>query len=383
MSETLVGLSKEFAFPNPPARFASDHVKRLLVYLSSIGASDVKFQTGNCVIAKVNGLVHRLTTRPLPPPEVEDILTTLYGANGPGRIKSGSEINIAYELHPTRNERYRFRVNAVGGTLMGANAIEITIRTIALAPPTMDQVGLEPELRAGLFPKDGIVIMAGATGSGKSTTLSTLIRAMLEQVDGNRFIMTFEAPIEYVYDTVATPSSTIFQTEIGPDANLPTFDAGVRSAMRRAPDVILNGEMRDLETVEATLAAAQSGHAVYTTVHAHSVVDTFRRIVNFFPYQIHGSVMNGLISSVRAVCWQSLVRTPDGKRVAIREYLVFSREIREELMAVASQNMDAALVHMGSLVEKHGQTVQACAQRLYTVGRIDEATLRTLAPAAK
>ncbi|MGJ7523466.1 type IV pilus twitching motility protein PilT [Variovorax sp. LT1P1] len=382
MSEAVVAPPSEFAFPNPPARFSSDHVKRLLVYLSSIGASDVKFQTGNCVIAKVNGVVHRLTTRPLPPPEVEEILTTLYGSNGPGRIKSGSAIDIAYELHPTRHERYRFRVNAVGGTLMGANAIEITIRMISLEPPTMDQVGLEPELRAGLFPKDGIVIMAGATGSGKSTTLSTLMRHMLEQVDGNRFIMTFEAPIEYVYDTVATPSSTIFQTEIGPDANLPTFDAGVRSAMRRAPDVILNGEMRDIETIEATLAAAQSGHAVYTTVHAHSVVDTFRRIVNFFPYQIHGSVMNGLISSVRAVVWQSLVRTPDGKRVAIREYLVFSSEIREELMAIASQNMDAALVHMSKLVEKHGQTVRACAQRLHAEGRIDEATLRSLAPAA-
>lgn len=335
----------------------------------------MKVQTGNSIIAKVQGKVHRMTSRRLPPSEVEMMLSTLYGTNGPARIKSGNPIDKAYELHPTRNDRYRYRVNAVGGMLNGNKAIEITIRMIVIEPPTMDEVGLEQGIRIGAFPKDGIFIMAGATGSGKSTTLATIMRAMLEEEDGHRFIVTFEAPIEYVYDTISKPSSVIFQTEIGDDADLKNFPEGIRSAMRRAPDVILNGEMRDIETVESTLAAAQSGHAVYTTVHANSVVDTFGRIVNFFPHSARASIMNGLLSSVRGVCYQRLLKTVDGKRCALREYLIFTEEIREELLSIGADNMDRMLLHMKKVVERDGQSIKSCAQRLFDEGKISEHTL--------
>lgn len=368
-------LSELYQFPNAPTKFSEEEFHRLLVFLSKSGASDLKIQTGNSIMSKVQGKVHRMTSRRLPPPEVEMMLSTLYGTNGPARIKSGNAIDRAYELHPTRHERYRFRVNAVGGMLNGNKAIEITIRMIVIEPPTMDQVGLEQGIRRGAFPKDGIFIMAGATGSGKSTTLAAIIRHMLEEPEGHRFIVTFEAPIEYVYDTVAKPSSVIFQTEIGDDADLKNFPEGIRSAMRRAPDVILNGEMRDIETVESTLAAAQSGHAVYTTVHANSVVDTFGRIVNFFPHSARSSIMNGLLSSVRGVCYQRLLRTIDGKRCALREYLVFTEDIREELLSIGADNMDRMLLHMKKVVERDGQSIKACSQRLFEEGKIDEHTL--------
>lgn len=365
--------SQDFAFPNEPAKFTEDEFHRLLLHLSRVKASDMKIQSGNAIFAKVNGKVHRITSRSIPIPEVENILVTLYGANGPARIKSGKPIDKAYELHPTRTERYRFRVNAVGGMLNGSKAIEITIRTIVIDPPTMDSVRLEDGIRNAAFPKDGIFIMAGATGSGKSTTLAAIMRTMLEEQDGNRFIVTFEAPIEYVYDTVPKPSSVIFQTEIGADADLQDFPEGIRSAMRRAPDVILNGEMRDIETVESTLAASQSGHAVYTTVHANSVTDTFSRIVGFFPHSARMSVMNSLLASVRCICWQTLVRTADGKgRVAVREYLEFSKEIRAELLSIGADNMDRMLVHLKSLIEKHGQSAIQSAQRHYDAGLITE-----------
>ena len=350
----------------------------MLIFLSNIGASDLKIQTGNGMVAKVQGNVHFLTNRKLPPSEVESVLSTLYGSNGPARIKSGFAIDKAYELHPTRLERYRYRVNAVGGLLNGTKAIEITIRMIVIEPPTMDDVKLEEGIRKGAFPKDGIFIMAGATGSGKSTTLASIMRAMLEDESGNRFIVTFEAPIEYVYDTIHKPTSTIFQTEIGGDADLKDFPDGIRSAMRRAPDVILNGEMRDIETIESTLAASQSGHAVYTTVHANSVVDTFNRIVNFFPQGGRASVMNALLSSIRVVCYQRLLKTLDGKRCALREYLVFDDAIRQELLAIGVDNMDKMLIHLRTVVERSGQSMSACADRLYKQGLISETTAMTV-----
>lgn len=368
-----------YALSNEPAKFSEDEFHRLLLYVSSIKASDLKIQSGNHIFAKINGQVIRLTRRPIPAPEVENMLVTLYGANGPARIKSGKPIDRAYELHPTRTDRYRFRVNAVGGMLNGNKAIEITIRVIVIEPPTMDQVRLEDYVQKAAFPKDGIFIMAGATGSGKSTTLAAIIRSMLEQPNGNRFICTFEAPIEYVYDTVLKPSSIIFQTEIGADADLVDFPEGIRSAMRRAPDVIVNGEVRDIETVESTLAASNSGHAVYTTVHANSVADTFTRIVGFFPQPARQSVMNSMLSSVRCICWQTLLRTKDGKgRVAIREYLNFTREVRVELLSIGADNMDRMLMHLRKLVEQQGCSASQSAQKLYDQGLITEDDLITV-----
>ena len=369
-------VSSQYEFPLPPAKFTEEHFHRLLLHCSAIGASDMKVQTNNSIFAKVNGKVHRLNTRNLPPAEVEGILMTLYGTNGPARIKSGNAIDKAYELHPTRTERFRYRVNATGGPALGARGMEITIRMISIDPPTMDQVGLEQGIRDGAFPKDGIFIMAGATGSGKSTTLAAIIRHMLEEVDGNRFICTFEAPIEYVYDTVYKPSSTIFQSEIGEDGDLKSFADGIRSAMRRAPDVILNGEMRDVPTIESTLAAAQSGHAVYTTVHANSVVETFQRVVGFFPHEVRHSILNGLLASVRAICWQSLLRTPDGKRCALREFLIFTQDVREELLSIGADSMEKMLIRLKQLVAERGQSVEACALRLFEAGKINEHELK-------
>lgn len=379
VSAGLAAVSAGYAFPNEPAKFNEAEFHRLLLFLSTSKASDLKIQSGNFIFAKINGDVHRITQRAVNGPEVENILSQLYGPNGPARIKSGQPIDKAYELHPTRTERYRFRVNAVGGMLDGNKAIEITVRTITIDPPTMDQVKLEEGVRRAAFPKDGIFIMAGATGSGKSTTLAALIRHMLEDEQGNRFIVTFEAPIEYVYDTVKKPSSVIFQSEIGPDADLKDFPEGIRSAMRRAPDVILNGEMRDIETVEATLAAAQSGHAVYTTVHANSVTETFSRIAGFFPHSARHSIMNSLLASVRCICWQTLLRSPDGKsRVAVREYLEFNRDVRAELLSIGADNMDNMLIHMRKLVEQHGSTAMQSAQKLKDQNMLTEDDMLTI-----
>ena len=366
-------------FPNEPMVFNEEDMNKLFMHLHHIKASDMKLQSGMPVRAKVSGAVYSLTKRAISANELEQMLMYVYGPNGPARIKSGNAIDMAYELKPNRKDRFRYRINVVGGMINGTKAIVLTCRTIVVDPPTMDDVKLEHGIREAAFPKDGIFIMAGATGSGKSTTLAAIIRTMLEEEDGHRFIVTFEAPIEYVYDTVNKPTSVIFQTEIGPDADLKNFFEGIRSAMRRAPDVILNGEMRDVETVESTLAAAQSGHAVYTTVHANSVADTFSRIIGFFPHGARQSLLNALVSSVRCIVWQTLLRKSDGKgRVAIREYLNFTDSIRRELLSVGAKNMDEMIIHVRTMVEKHGQTAIGCTQNYIDQGILQEADLITI-----
>ena len=382
MSSTLPEPRSDVIFPDEPVKFSESEVNRLLIHMSKIGCSDIKIQANSPVVGKIRGEVLAVTRRPLPPQEVENVLGIIYGTNGPSIIKDGRDIDKGYELNPSKGERYRYRVNAVGGTSKGQKGVDITIRTIVIEPPTMDSLKVEDGIRKGVFPKDGIVIVVGPTGSGKSTLISSFIRTVLEREDAHKFIVTFEAPIEYVYDTVKRPSSVIWQTEIGPSGDLRSFADGIRNAMRRAPDIIFTGETRDIETAEASIAAAQSGHAVYTTVHANSVTDAFSRIVNMFPMDGRSGIMNSLMSSVRLVIWQRLFRRPDGNgRVAIREFLNFDDDTRAELLSIGADNLNQMLVHMRKLVSSRGLSMGQCARVYYEQGLLSEADLIAISSA--
>lgn len=363
-------------FPDEPAKFTEQDFNRLLVHMSKTGCSDIKIQANSPIVGKIQGKVLKVTRRTLPPSEVELILSVIYGTNGPSVIKDGRDIDKGYELNLNRTERFRYRVNAVGGVSKGQAAIDITIRTIVIEPPTMESLNVQAEIVRGAFPKDGIVIVVGPTGSGKSTLIASFIRKILEDPLAHKFIVTYESPIEYVYDTIKRSTCSIFQTEIGPSGNLRTFDEGIRNAMRRAPDVIFTGETRDRETAEASIAAAQSGHAVYTTLHSNSAVDAFPRLVNLFEPKARSGVMNSLVSSVRMVIWQRLFRRPDGKgRVAIREYLVFDEETRAELLSIGSEDMSHMLEHMRKLVLTRGMSMAENARGFYEQGLLSQADL--------
>lgn len=369
-----------FAAEFDPPKFNDAEMNKLLVRLSLANVSDIKIQSNNYVFAKIHGKVHRITQRKLPPQEVEMILSNLYGSNGPTIIKTGRDIDKSYELHPDRDSRFRYRLNAVGGTMNGQKSIEITARTINLEPPTLASMNVEQGIIEGAFPRDGIVLVVGPTGSGKSTLIASIIREMLADEDGNRFICTYESPIEYVFDSVYKPSSVIFQTEIGLSSDLPDFLSGIRNAMRRAPDVIFTGESRDLETVEASMAAAQSGHTVYTTLHANSVTDAFSRMANMFPPSTRAGQLNNLLGAVKMVVWQSLLKLPPSMgsgRVAIREYLVFTDEIRDELLSIGAENIAELRLAIKRNIKKHGQTAFDAAQRAHDDGKLTSAQLMT------
>lgn len=373
-SQELEALRQSYMLPADPVRYQEDDLKRLLIHLSSKGASDINIQTGDEVRAQIHGLWLRVTRRKIAKNEVEDILNFIYGTNGSARIKAGEDIDKSWELRPSRLERYRFRVNATGGRQMGADAIQITIRTITSDPPSIDVLGLDPAIVNGFFPKDGVVIVVGPTGSGKSTTLAACMRSILEKHDSNKKIITFEAPIEYVYDSIEQPSSFSFQTEIGPAGNLGSFALATVNAMRRKPDVILLGETRDKEAVEASIHFSQSGHATYTTFHANSIADTVARMLNFFEHSARGAVAMDLLETLRLIVWQRLFIKPDGKgRVAVREFLVFDQEAREQMLSLGADNVDQIITHIKHLVRQRGNSMEQCAHQLYDAGQLSKA----------
>jgi defect-in-organelle-trafficking protein DotB len=319
---------KKLMYPNEPSRFTGHDLDALLLFCVKNEASDITLQTNDKVLAEIHGRLYRVSQHALSNSEVGELLNTIYGANGTAQIMSGTDLDTHYEIKPSRSERFRFRVNGTGCHVEGTEGIQITLRSIPVDPPYLKDQGLPQRLIDGLLPDQGIVIVSGATGSGKSTLLSTIMREILETQTGK--VLTYEAPIEFVYDNVPSPHTAIAQHEI--PANLPDFPSAVRNALRRKPTVILVGEARDKETISAVIDAALTGHVVYTTVHANGVADTMRRMIAAFPAEERYGRGIDLIELTRAIVWQRLVPTTDGKRMPLREWLILDREIREELL---------------------------------------------------
>jgi defect-in-organelle-trafficking protein DotB len=323
-------LMSEFLFPNEPVRLTIEATNEIMIHCVKLGASDVTFQTGEPIIAEIFGRLMKITRRRISNNEVGEVLNAIYGPNATTIIMSGKDIDTHYEIRPNRSDRYRFRINGTGCQVEGHDGIQITARTIPTDPPKLDTMGLPEVVLNAIAPEQGVVYVTGATGSGKSTLLASIIRDITEQAESHRKILTYEAPIEFVFDNVEKISSIVSQSEI--PRHLPSFAAGVRNALRRKPRLILVGEARDPETIAAVMEAALTGHPVYTTLHSNGVAETLRRLVITFPAEErHGRTVD-IIETIRLVISQRLVPTVDGKRVALREYLIFDEKIRDILL---------------------------------------------------
>jgi defect in organelle trafficking protein DotB len=224
-----------------------------------------------------------------------------------------------------------------------------------------------------LAPAQGIVYVTGATGSGKTTLLAAIIRDLAEQQDSNRKILTYEAPIEFVYDSITMPSAIVSQSEI--PRHLPSFAAGVRNALRRKPRLILVGESRDPETIGASIEAALTGHPVYTTLHSNGVAETLRRLVNSFPAEEAKARMIDIIETIRVVIWQQLVPSTDGKRIALREFLVFNERLRDILLDSKLENISA---NTRQMLKEYGQPMSVDAKRKFDAGLITQRVYKRL-----
>lgn len=368
----------EFLFPQEPVRLSIDSANDILMHCVKMGASDITFQTGEPIFAEIFGRLKKVTRRRLSNNEVGEILNAMYGPNATTLIMSGKDLDTHYEIRPNRTDRYRFRINGTGCQVEGHDGIQITARTIPTDPPTLDSMHLPQTIIDALAPEQGVVYVTGATGSGKSTLLAAIIRNITEEAESNRKVLTYEAPIEFVFDSVEKISSVVSQSEI--PRHLPSFAAGVRNALRRKPRLILVGEARDPETISAVMEAAMTGHPVYTTLHSNSVAETIRRLVITFPAEERQGRTIDIIETVRLVISQRLVPTVDGKRVALREYMVFDEKIRDILLETDILNITNVV---RKLVREHGRTMETDAHEKFAAGVISERQYRLIAEQAK
>ncbi|MDF1796598.1 MAG: Dot/Icm type IV secretion system ATPase DotB [Coxiellaceae bacterium] len=365
--------SDQFLYPKEPTRFEPKHLEDFLVFANRLNTSDITIQSNEAIFAEIYGRLHRLTKREMTTTEVSSILNEIYGPNATAQIMRGEDVDTHYEIRPTRNERYRHRVNGTGCYVDGHDGIQITIRTIPSTPPHLADLDLPQAIVDASAPNDGVVYITGATGSGKSTLLAAIIREIIEQEDANRKVLTYEAPIEFVFDDIKKPSSIVSQSEI--PRHLPSFAAGVRNALRRVPRLILVGESRDTETISAVLEAALTGHPVYTTVHSNGVAETVRRLVGAFPADERTGRSIDIVETMRLIIWQRLAPTVDGKRVALREYLVFNEDVRDKML---EGDIDNVTSNTRRLVEEFGQPMQLDIEDKFKKGIISQRTYNIL-----
>lgn len=359
--------------PNEPTRFTMLFMDKMLEHAEVLHASDITIQSSIPIFAEVYGRLTKLTLRSITNTEVSDLINGIYGPNATTQLLSGRDIDTHYEFRPTRGTRYRYRVNATSCLVEGHDAIQITLRSIPTTPPLLETLGLPENVIKAIAPQEGIVFITGATGSGKTTLLASIIRSLIEEEDSNRKVLTYEAPIEFVFDEIETTSAIVCQSEI--PRHLPSFSEGVRNALRRKPRLIMVGECRDAETISAALEAALTGHPVYTTLHTSGVPETMRRLVGSFSSEERLGRTLDILETIRLCIWQKLVPTVNGQRVPLREYLVFDEEVRDILLSGDPNEITAST---RKLVHERGQVMIVDAKQKFDEGLISERTYKLI-----
>ncbi len=259
------------------------------------GASDLHLVQGYPPVLRVHGELSELPATPITDTDV--LLPALCPAHLVGRLRQGGDVDFALDLSlPSGRQRFRINLFHAGRVLAGC------ARVVPPAIPTFAWAEFPPELGDRLAAlRDGLVIVGGATGTGKSTTLAMIVNQI--NAAGGCRILTVEDPVEYTFPR--NPGSVVTQREVG--ADVPTFADGLRSGLRQDPDVILVGEIRDRETAQMAMTAAETGHLVFSTLHARDAKGVVSRYADLFPQDVQRDVRGLLALSLRAVVAQRLL----------------------------------------------------------------------------
>ena len=290
-------------------------LESLLIAAKDKQASDVHLKVDSPPILRVDGLLERIDGQVVTESDIEETLTTIASDQEIERFATTKELDLDHEI--TDVSRFRVNVCREDGDL------RMVFRLVPLKPPTIDSLGLPPVLKDVCKNNSGLVLVTGHAGCGKSTTLA----AMIDEINTNesKHIVTIEDPIEFVHrDKVGM----VTQRQVGFDTT--SFGNGLRAALRQDPNVILIGEMRDLETFETAMRSAETGHLVMSTLHTINAVESLNRIMDMFPLHRQDEVRKHLASVLRAIISQRLIRRADGAgRIAAVEILIGNATVRE------------------------------------------------------
>ncbi|HEX9458534.1 MAG TPA: PilT/PilU family type 4a pilus ATPase [Thermoanaerobaculia bacterium] len=359
--------------PWPAAQVPSGNpLEALLIEVARRGASDLLIIAGAPPVFRVGGHLLRGAGPPLSGDDVAALLDTFLTPRVRERIVDDGAVDFSLRLAAPaevdeRTWRFRVNIHRQRGTLAAA------IRALPLAVPTIAELNLPPILGELVKPTRGLVLICGPTGAGKTTTLAAMIGAINRAE--SRHIITIEDPIEYEHRNA---QSVIEQVEVGRDA--PSFASALRAALRQDPDVVLVGEMRDLETVATALTAAETGHLILSTLHTSDVAQAIHRIVDVFPPGQQTQIRQQLSLSLNAIVVQQLLPASagDGRTVAV-ELLLANAAVRNHIRRDKMENLISEI----TLGKRQGMiSIEDSLARLVRKGVItlDDARIRSARP---
>jgi len=289
-------------------------IDKLLQLMAEKKASDIFISAGSPISIKIQGTIMPVNPQPMDAEMTKKICYEMLTPKQIEAFEKDHELNFSKPMAGLGN----FRVNM----FFQKGAISCVIRFITADIPRIEDLKLPSVLSSLVMEKRGLILVVGATGSGKSTTLAAMLDYRNATTAGH--ILTIEDPVEFVF----TPKKSIVnQREVGNDTH--TFHDALRNAMRQAPDCILIGEIRDIETMRMALTYALSGHLCLATLHANNAYQAMNRVISFFPLEVRPMLLQDLSVSLKAVISQRLVKTVDGGRTPAAEVLLNTRNIQE------------------------------------------------------
>ncbi len=333
------------------------NIRTVLEKMIAAHASDLHLKAGTAPVVRVDGVLYTLEESSPSAPELRDVVDQLLNDEQRLYFSTHSEIDFAFGVSGLA----RFRANC----FMQRGTPALALRHVPVEVPSIEDLTLPPIVRELAFQPRGLVLVTGRTGSGKSTTLAAMIDAVNRVTTRN--IITIEDPIEFLH---RDRLSFIHQREVGLDTR--SFHDGLKYVLRQDPDIILVGEIRDLETMSTTLMAADTGHLVLSTLHTTDVVQTLQRIISFYPPHQHDELRLSMASNLRAVISQRLIPRRDGAgRVPAIEVMTGTPTVREYIMNPDKTPLLRALIAEG-MTQYGMQTFDQSIMGLLREGLISE-----------
>ncbi len=292
----------------------ANNLERVLRLMAEKNASDVYMSANTPILIKIHGQILQLSDQLLTTNQTRQLLGELLAPQQMEELEDTGELNVGISIPRVGS----FRLSA----FKQRGSIAAVFRCIPFQIPSLDSLGVPPLLSQIITDKRGLILMVGATGTGKSTTLASMIEWRNQQMSGH--ILTIEDPIEFLF---SNKKSIVNQREVGRDTQ--SLQVALKNALRQAPDCILIGEIRDRETMSAALSYALSGHLVLSTLHANNSYHALGRILSFYTPEARPTLLSDLSAGLRAICSQRLLRANAGGRVPAVEVMLNTKLVAE------------------------------------------------------
>jgi twitching motility protein PilU len=330
----------------------SNNMERVLRLMAEKNASDVYLSANTPILIKIAGQILPLSDHPLTPTQPRQLLAELLTPTQLEELDDTGELNVAIGISKVGS----FRLSA----FRQRGSVAAVFRCIPVTIPTLDSLGVPPILSELVLEKRGLILMVGATGTGKSTTLAAMLEQRNQRLPGH--ILTIEDPIEFLF---TNKMSVVNQREVGRDTK--SLQIALKNALRQAPDVILIGEIRDRETMTAAISYALSGHVVMATLHANNSYHALGRILSFYPPEARPSLLADLASGLKAIVSQRLVRAVAGGRIPAVEVLLNTQLVAEQ---IANGDLGAVKEAMEKSLAEGSQSFEEDLAKLIQAGKI-------------